>query len=95
MLFRSRPAFAGAFGATVCAVLMMGILSSRDVGGTPAATSPLIAVHPETFPVGENPVAIHPDVASSSYDSNNIARQMFEGFPVPQGQPVNFTPWPR
>lgn len=38
----TRPVFAGAFGAAVCAFLVVGMLNSE--------TAPVVTIHPETMP---------------------------------------------
>lgn len=87
----AKPAFSGAFGAAVCAVLISGMLTAGDGQGTPA-----LANEPHNPPFVPGLVA-HNDQehlpAVSSTNGSDAVREMFEKMPlraVPASYPQPF-----
>jgi len=84
----TKPIFAGAFGAGVCAVLISGILNSETSWPTPAVPGALAT---RTGPaIGDAPLSVaqNTDMPIIEVGSNSIS-SLFDQF-QPQVRPVSF-----
>ena len=91
-LLEAKPAFAGAFGASVCALLVSVVIYSET--GESAPFAPVIAG--ETLSAMENPPPLamndsldRTDLTSSTNAVTPIASSLFDQI-MPQAQPASF-----
>jgi len=94
--FEAKPALAGAYGALVCALLMLGVVFSGWVEPAPA----LVAKPPQPQAGDSSLFALdapapQPALVSSTNPVMPPAGNLFDDrFPQPQAQPASFGPNP-
>ncbi len=87
-VLESKPVFAGAFGAAVCALLITGVLNSGEAGISPAMLGSAVAPESSTALASPGSMVMNEDYSAQLASGTNSISDLFNRFQL-RAEPVS------